>query len=98
MAGISQTELISEQEWDQLQHYLDLSPRQAEIVREILHGKSDKQIARELDIALPTVRTHLGRLFQKYDLNDRVELILHVFASLWSHFEAWGRAPLGGKS
>ena len=55
MAGIVQTELTSEQEWDQLQQYLDLSPRQAEIVREILHGKSDKQIARELDIALPVV-------------------------------------------
>ena len=96
MAGIVQTELISEQEWDQLQQYLDLSPRQAEIVREILHGKSDKQIARELDIALPTVRTHLGRLFQKFDLNDRVELILHVFASLRSHFEEWSPVPVGG--
>jgi len=89
-------ELISEQEWSQLQHYLDLSPRQAEIVRQILHGKSDKQIARELDIALPTVRTHLGRLFQKYDLNDRVELVLHVFMSLREHFKEWGRVPLGG--
>ena len=75
-------EFISAQEWSQLQHHLDLSPRQAEIVMQIMHGRSDKQIAHELDIALPTVRTHLGRLFQKYDLNDRVELVLHVFRAL----------------
>jgi len=89
-------EWISEQEWSQLQHYLDLSPRQAEIVMQILHGKSDKQIARALDIALPTVRTHLGRLFQKHDLNDRVELILHVFAALREHAEQWREVPLAG--
>jgi len=82
MAGAADTELISEQEWTLLQHHLGLSPRQAQIVREIMHAKSDKQIARDLDIALPTVRTHMGRLFRKFDLNDRTELVVHIFMSL----------------
>ena len=82
MAVAANTELISEQEWAQLQHRLGLSPRQAQIVREIVHAKSDKQIARDLDIALPTVRTHMGRLFRKFDLNDRTELVLRIFVSL----------------
>jgi len=82
MAVTANTELISEQEWTQLQHRLGLSPRQAQIVREILHAKSDKQIARDLDIALPTVRTHVGRLFRKFDLNDRTELVVHILMSL----------------
>jgi len=90
MAGSSQCELISEQEWDQLQDRLDLSPRQAEIVIELLHAKSDKQIAHDLDMALPTLRTHLGRLFRKFDLNDRTELVLLMLMSLR---EQWKRDP-----
>jgi len=92
MAVAPNTELISEQEWTQLQHHLGLSPRQAQIVREILHAKSDKQIARELDIALPTVRTHMGRLFRKFDLNDRTELVVHVFMSLREHWKRNNRS------
>ena len=90
MAVAADTELISEQEWTQLQNHLGLSPRQAQIVKEILHAKSDKQIARELDIALPTVRTHMGRLFRKFDLNDRTELVVHVFVSLREHWRQNG--------
>ena len=91
-----QGELVSEEEWSDVQNHLDLSPRQGQIVREILHAKSDKQIARELDISLPTVRTHLGRLFHKYELNDRVELILYVFRTLRECSKQWQPASLAG--
>lgn len=74
--------LLSSQEWGQLTQQLELTPRQAEIIRHLLLGKSDKQIARELGITVPTVRTHMGRLFHKLGISDRVELILHVFACL----------------
>ncbi len=79
MAVTTQKSFLSDQEWVQVRQGLGLSPRQAEIVRHLLLGESDKQIAKELSISIPTVRTHLGRLFQKFDLNDRVELILHIF-------------------
>ena len=82
MAVTVQWPLLSGQEWAQLTQKLELTPRQAEIVQHLLLGKSDKQIARELSISVPTVRTHMGRLFQKLGLRDRVELILHVFACL----------------
>jgi DNA-binding CsgD family transcriptional regulator len=96
MAVTAEAELISEQEWTQLQSRLGLSPRQAQIVKEILRAKSDKQIARELDIALPTVRTHMGRLFRKFDLNDRTELVVHVFVSLREHCRRNGRSLAEG--
>ena len=92
MAESVQGELVSEEEWSNLRHHLDLSPRQAQIVREILHAKSDKQIARELHIALPTVRTHMGRLFRKFDLNDGTELLLHVFMYLREHWKSNDRS------
>jgi len=96
MGESMQVELVSEEEWSCLQHRLDLSPRQSQIVQEILHAKSDKQIARELDIALSTVRTHLARLFHKYELNDRVELILYVFRTLRECSKQWQPASLAG--
>lgn len=89
MAATVQAEWLSEQEWCQLNEHLGLPPRQAEITMQILHGKSDKQIARELGISLPTVRTHTRRLFRKLGLNDRVELILYVFTCMRHHPEIY---------
>ncbi len=72
-------DIFSHREWGKLIGDLTLSPRQAEIVRHLFHGLGDKQIAQELSVALPTVRTHLNRLFSKFDVHDRSELILYVF-------------------
>jgi DNA-binding NarL/FixJ family response regulator len=69
---------------DWLAENFDLPPRQSQIVQAILAGHSDKQIAAEMSIAVPTVRTHLSRLFQRFGLNDRVELILFVAGQFFS--------------
>jgi DNA-binding CsgD family transcriptional regulator len=75
-------DLFSDGEWARTQQELGLSPRQAEIVKLVLQGKSDRQIALDLHISLATVRTHLRRLFGKFNLGDRLELTLLVLASL----------------
>jgi len=75
----SNTRIFSEQEWAKLVSELSLSPRQEQIVRYLFDGLADKQIALSMEIAVPTVRTHLTRLFSKLHVNDRSELILHVF-------------------
>ena len=82
MTVTTHTPLFTEQEWVRLQEHLHLPLRQAEIVRHIVSGKSDKQIARAMGISITTVRTHVSRLFRKFDLNDRMELMLHVFTCL----------------
>jgi len=74
--------VVSSLEWAQLAQSLQLSPRQTEIVKHLLRGESDKQIACDLKISVSTVRTHLRRLFQKLDVRDRIELILCIFACL----------------
>jgi DNA-binding NarL/FixJ family response regulator len=79
MNSNTDVKIFSEEEWDILINELSLSPRQGEIIHLLLNGHSDKQVALKLDIAVPTVRTHLSRLFSKLDLQDRTELILHVF-------------------
>jgi DNA-binding NarL/FixJ family response regulator len=78
---------ISAQELVELRERLKLSPRQTEIVNHVLHGRAYKQIAGEMGISTATVRTHLSRLFRKFDVNDRVELILHLMAALRTHNE-----------
>ena len=75
----SNDEIFSKSEWEEIVTELSLSPRQAEVIRRILSGRSDKQIARDLQISVPTVRTHLNRAFLRFGVQDRVELVIHVF-------------------
>lgn len=73
-----ETHFLSRDDWDCLARAIALSPRQKQIARCVLLGQADKQIALSVGIALPTVRTHLRRLFEKLGVEDRVELILYV--------------------
>jgi len=57
----------------------DLSPRQDQIVALLFKGYGDKQIALELGLSLPTVRTHMTRLFGKIGVSDRCNLLIHFF-------------------
>ncbi len=78
----SKSELFSASEWLEIVNELRVSPRQAEVIWQLLQGRSDKQIARQLGLSVGTVRTHLDRLFLRFGLQDRSELILHVFHRL----------------
>ncbi len=51
-----------------------LSPREKEILALIAKGQSNKQIARELDIAETTVKIHVQHIFKKLDLSSRVQV------------------------
>ena len=41
-------------------------------------GLSNEQIARQLGVAVTTVRTHLNKLYGKLRLKNRVELALYA--------------------
>ncbi|MCT4602492.1 MAG: LuxR C-terminal-related transcriptional regulator [Marinifilum sp.] len=56
-----------------------LTPQQYFITRLISLGKQDKEIADELEIALPTVRTHYTRIRETLKVNNRNEI------ALWAH-------------
>jgi DNA-binding CsgD family transcriptional regulator len=55
-----------------------LSARELEVVSQVLHGKSNKQIALELGITVRTVEFHLHNIYLKLEVRSRVELILHL--------------------
>jgi len=77
-------QIFSKYEWNCITEELNLSLRQSDVVHCLFCGHSDKQIASDLHICIPTVRTHLSRIFHKFDVCDREELILHIF----NHFRS----------
>jgi DNA-binding NarL/FixJ family response regulator len=81
MANDGVKTLFNEDEFAEIAEELSLSPRESQIVRDILLGSSDKQIARNLEMAIPTVRTHMQRIFSKLDVHDKYGLIVHVFST-----------------
>ena len=76
------TDLISEWEWEQLRQHLGLADQQADIVRLLFWGRSDVEIAQTLGIGLRTARTQIDHVYQTFDLSNRLQLVLHVLASL----------------
>jgi DNA-binding CsgD family transcriptional regulator len=52
-----------------------LSPRQAEILRLISRGKTDKEIAVDLTISRGTVKTHLRIIFSKLRARSRAQAV-----------------------
>ena len=51
-----------------------ISPRQRDVLACVRRGLSNKEIARELDIAEGTVKIHLAALFSHYNARNRTEL------------------------
>ena len=83
------TGVFSPSEWSALAAELALSPRETEVAHSLFQGLSDRRIAEQVQISIPTVRTHLTRLFTRLNVQDRNELILHIFR----HFRAGCRGP-----
>jgi PAS domain S-box-containing protein len=55
-----------------------LTPRQAEILRHLEHGRSTEQIAAELNLSPETVRNHIRRLLRALDVHTRLEAVAHA--------------------
>ena len=73
---LPQNDLFTDMEWNELMVVLSLSNRQAQIAREIMRGRSDRQIAELFGITHATVRTHLKQVFARLRVCDRNEMIL----------------------
>lgn len=52
-----------------------LSPREHDVLRQVISGRLNKQIAGELDIAEQTVKIHRGRIMKKLGVDSVAELV-----------------------
>ncbi|MES2934169.1 MAG: response regulator transcription factor [Pseudomonadota bacterium] len=58
-----------------------LTEREREVARTVAAGASNKEIARQLGITERTVKAHVGAIFEKLKVRDRLQLALTVRAS-----------------
>lgn len=59
---------------------VELSRREWDVADLTVQGLSDKEIAARLQISFPTVRTHISHIFQKLDVNSRVQLATKILS------------------
>lgn len=61
-----------------MDQFTGLSNREREVVKLLLEGKSNKQIAFSLHITENTVEFHLKNIYSKYQVSSRTELIVKL--------------------
>jgi DNA-binding NarL/FixJ family response regulator len=59
----------------------DLTPREADVLRLIAAGQSNREIARTLFVSEATVKTHVNRIFAKTGSRDRVQAIQYAYTN-----------------
>jgi DNA-binding CsgD family transcriptional regulator len=59
-----------------------LSPRELEVLRLVLSGKTNKDIESALFISVETVKTHIQRIYKKTGVGSRLQLMNRVSAEL----------------
>lgn len=84
---------MAQNTWEKVVRSLGLPPQQARIVELILRNYDDKAIALKLGVKRTTVRTYLGRAFDRLGVRDRTGLILYIFSHCMSACPPQGRHP-----
>ena len=52
-----------------------LSDREVEVLQRVAYGASTREVAEELGISTHTVKTHMDRIFEKLEANDRAQAV-----------------------
>lgn len=63
--------------------------RETSVLKLLITGKNNKQIAKELSISPHTVRDHISAMLQRFGLCNRVHLAAHAFRSGWHLQDSW---------
>ena len=60
-----------------------LTPRERQIVAQVVGGRTNKEIAQELCVSLQTIKHHLTNIFEKVGVHNRLELALYSIHASW---------------
>jgi DNA-binding NarL/FixJ family response regulator len=66
-----------------------LTPREEQVVALVAEGLSNRDVARELELSVHTVKKYLFRIFDKLGVSSRVELVIHAVNHCNPRNAAW---------
>lgn len=58
-----------------------LTEREREVLTLVAQGRSNTEIAHDLSVSLPTVKTHVSRILTKLEARDRTQLVVIAYES-----------------
>jgi Response regulator containing a CheY-like receiver domain and an HTH DNA-binding domain len=61
-----------------IDHLAGLTVREREVIRLVVEGATNKEVAAALEISERTVKGHLSNIFQKLGVPDRLKLVVYV--------------------
>lgn len=64
---------------DNTSHKFQLTEREKEVLKLLIEGKNNQEIAQNLFISINTVKKHLSHIFNKTEVNSRTELVSLIF-------------------
>jgi DNA-binding NarL/FixJ family response regulator len=69
---------------------IGLTPRQTDVLAQLLQGKPNKLIAREMNLSVETVKDHVAAVLRALGVNSRTQAVLAVSQMTQGHnFQAW---------
>jgi LuxR family maltose regulon positive regulatory protein len=68
----------SKAEIDSLSTAASISPREQEVLRLMCAGCSNREMAAKLSVSESTIKTHVGNIYSKLNVNNRVQAILYA--------------------
>jgi DNA-binding NarL/FixJ family response regulator len=63
--------------------YSPLSPRELEVLELVAAGRTNKEIAAQLDISNQTVKNHVSSILRKLAVNDRTQAVVYAMRRGW---------------
>lgn len=73
--AIAKRVLLMAAQPEQKVEYIQLSPREKEILQKLVEGLSYKMIAAALNVAFDTVHTHIKNIYEKLHVNSKGEAV-----------------------
>jgi two-component system, NarL family, response regulator NreC len=62
-----------------------ITEREAEVLRLVASGHSNKEIAQQLGLSVKTVEAHKANAMRKLDLNSRIDIVRYAILQGWLH-------------
>jgi DNA-binding CsgD family transcriptional regulator len=86
-AVLHMASLAAEEHNEKLANWHKLTPRQQEVAALICGGYTNREIARQLNISISTVKTHIRYILPKFKLNSKDQLRQYFEGWDFSHFQ-----------